>query len=137
MWWDQETKAVNRARRVLHLQGHHLDRKPEPFAAVILCTADREQVDDRTWSKWSRVLRYAAEYKDLDEPLREFIKRKGGINRCASRLARRLGRGSLRALAGASSVASRLTASGSRICTAIPFTAPLEKPGRFGSPRKP
>ena len=37
----------------------------------------------------SRVLRYAAQYKDLDEPLRDFIKRKGGINKCASRFARR------------------------------------------------
>jgi hypothetical protein len=62
-----------------------------PAAAVICCTADRDKVDDRTRSKWSRVLRYAAEYKDLDEPLRDFIKCKGGINKCASRFARRLG----------------------------------------------
>jgi hypothetical protein len=93
MWWNQESKAVNRARRALHLCGHHSDREPEPFAAVILCTADRDQVDDRTRSKWSRVLRYAAEHKDLYEPLRDFIKRKGGINRCAARFARRLRRG--------------------------------------------
>ena len=39
------------------------------------------------------VLWYAAEFKRLDEPLRDFIKRKGGINRCAARFARRLGRG--------------------------------------------
>ena len=38
----------------------------------------------------SRVLRYAAEYKDLDEPLRDFIVRRGGINKCAARFARRL-----------------------------------------------
>ena len=67
-------------------------RQPEPFAAVIYCTSDPEKVDDRTRSKWSRVLRYAAEFKDLDEPLRDFIKRKGGINKCAARFARRLGR---------------------------------------------
>jgi len=48
----------------------------------------------RMRSKWSRVLRYAAEYKDLDEPLRDFIKRRGGVNECAARFARRLGRGS-------------------------------------------
>ena len=46
-------------------------------------------------SKWSRVLRYAAEFKDLDEPLGDFIKRKGGINKCAARFARRLGRGGI------------------------------------------
>jgi hypothetical protein len=92
-WWDQERKAVNRARRALHLRGYSSVREPEPFAAVILCTAARDQVDDRTRSKWSRALRYAAEHKDLDEPLRDFIKREGGINRCAARFARRLGRG--------------------------------------------
>ena len=59
---------------------------------MIFCTADPDKVDDRTRSKWSRVLRYAAEFKDLDEPLRDFIKRKGGINKCAARFARRLGR---------------------------------------------
>jgi len=93
-WWAQEGRAVDRAHRALHLRGYSSSREPEPFAAIILCTADRDKVDDRTRSKWSRVLRYAAQYKDLDEPLREFIKRKGGINKCASRFARCLGRGS-------------------------------------------
>ncbi len=91
MWWSQEGKAVKRAYRALRLQGHKPIREPEPFAAVILCTADRDKVDYRTRSKWSRVLRYAAENKDLKEPLRDFIKRKGGINRCAARFARGLG----------------------------------------------
>ena len=65
----------------------------EPFAAVIFCTAEPEKVDFRMRSKWSRVLRYAAEYKGLAEPLRDFIERKGGINKCATRYTRRLGRG--------------------------------------------
>jgi hypothetical protein len=60
---------------------------------VILCTADRQKVDKRTRSKWSRVLRYAAEYKPYSEALDQFIKRKGGINKCAERFARCLGRG--------------------------------------------
>ena len=87
--WALEGRAVNRAHRALHLRGHSSVREPEPFAAVIYCTADRDKADERTRSKWSRVLRYAAEYKDLDEPLRDFIKRKGGINKCAARFARR------------------------------------------------
>ncbi len=90
MWWAMEGKAVKRANRALPLRGYNSEREPEPFAAVILCTADRLKVDDRTRSKWSRVLRYAAEYKGLDEPLRSFIKRKSGINKCAARFARRL-----------------------------------------------
>jgi hypothetical protein len=91
-WWTQEGKVVSRAHRALHLRGYSSVREPEPFAAVIRCTSDPDRVNDRTRSKWSRVLRYAAEYKDLDEPLRDFIKRKGGVNRCASRFARQLGR---------------------------------------------
>jgi len=91
-WWAKEGKALKRAHRALHLRGYCSVREPEPFAAIILCTADREKVDDRMRSKWSRVLRYAAEYKDLDEPLPDFIKRRGGINKCATRYARCLGR---------------------------------------------
>jgi hypothetical protein len=64
-----------------------------PFAALILCTSDPEKADYRARSKWSRVLRYVAEYKDLDEPLADFIKRRGGLNECAARFARCLGRG--------------------------------------------
>ena len=92
MWWAQERRAVNRAHRALQLRGYNSVREPEAFAALILCTADRDKVDERTRSKWSRVLRYAAEFKALDEPLRDFIKRKGGINKCTARFARRLGR---------------------------------------------
>ena len=75
-WWDEEGKAVKRAHRALHLRGYSSIREPEPFAAMILCTSDPEKADDRTRSKWSRVLRYVAEYKDLDEPLRVFIERR-------------------------------------------------------------
>jgi hypothetical protein len=94
-WWKQDRKAAEYARQavVLHSRRQPVSDIAEPFAAVIFCTADPEKVDYRSRSKWSRVLRYAAEYKGLSEPLRDFIKRKGGINRCAARYARRLGRG--------------------------------------------
>ena len=88
-WWAQEGRAVNRAHRALHQRGYSSIREPEPFASIIRSTSDPEKVDDRTRSKWSRVLRYAAEFKDLAEPLGDFIKRKGGINKCAARFARR------------------------------------------------
>ena len=64
----------------------------EPVAAIIRCTADPTKVDMRTRSKWSRALRYALAYKLPSEPLDKFMKRKGGINCCASRFCRRLGR---------------------------------------------
>jgi hypothetical protein len=91
-WWAREGMAAKRACRALHLRGYSSDREPEPFAIIIRCTSNPDQVDHRTRGKWSRVLRYAAEFKDLDEPLRDFIKRKGGINECAARYTRRLGR---------------------------------------------
>jgi hypothetical protein len=93
-WWAREGKAVEYACRALNLKERRLITEvQEPFAAVIFCTADPDKVDFRMRSKWSRVLRYAAEFKGLEEPLRDFIKRKGGINKCATRYARHLGRG--------------------------------------------
>jgi hypothetical protein len=92
MWWKAEHHAVGRTHRALWLQGADSPTPNEPFAAVILCTADRQKVDKRTRSKWSRVLRYSAEYKSHSESLAAFIRRKGGINECAERFARCLGR---------------------------------------------
>ena len=58
----EEHKAVEYAHRALWLQAiSTLVKEPEPFAAVIFCTADPEKVDYRMRSKWSRVLRYAAD----------------------------------------------------------------------------
>ena len=89
-WWEHD--QIEYAHRALHLRGHNSVREPEPFAALILCTSEPDKADGRMRSKWSRVLRYAAEYKDLDEPLRDFIKRRGGINKCATRFAGCFGR---------------------------------------------
>jgi hypothetical protein len=84
-WWLAENRAVERARKALRLRHITPFDGEEPFAAVIRCTADREKVDKRTRSKWSRALRYALAHKSASEPLAQFIKRKGGINRCAER----------------------------------------------------
>jgi hypothetical protein len=93
MWWKAEDRAISRARWALQLQRLDLPATDEPFAAIILATADRQKVDKRTRSKWSRVMRYAAEYKTNAEPLATFVQRKGGINKCAARFTRCLGRG--------------------------------------------
>ena len=55
-WWAQEGRAVDRAHRALHLRGYSSVRQPEAFATIIRCTSDPAKVDDRTRSKWSRVL---------------------------------------------------------------------------------
>jgi hypothetical protein len=85
VWWAAEGRAISRARWALQLRHFDLPTNDEPFAAVILCTADRQRVDKRTRSKWSRVLRYAAEYKPVAASLAAFVQRKGGINKCAAR----------------------------------------------------
>jgi hypothetical protein len=92
MWWKVEDRAISWARWALQLQRSDLPTTDEPFAAIIRCTADPAKVDKRTRSKWSRVMRYAAEYKTNAEPLAAFIQRKGGINKCASRFTRCVGR---------------------------------------------
>ena len=91
-WWTEEKRALERARKALRLQNISPSDHDEPFAGVIRCTADPAKVDKRTRSKWSRVLRYALDYKSHSEPLDRFVKRKGGINRCATRFARCVGR---------------------------------------------
>ena len=86
MWWAAEGRAISRARWALGLCRLDLPND-EPFAAIIRCTSDPAKVDKRTRSKWSRVLRYSAEYKSHSEPLAAFVRRKGSINKCATRFA--------------------------------------------------
>jgi hypothetical protein len=91
-WWTADGRALDRARWALRLQHAYATNGAEPFAAIIRCTSDPAKVDKRTRSKWSRALRYALKHKSHSEPLDRFIKRKGGINACASRLAKCLRR---------------------------------------------
>ena len=94
-WWMAEGREVHRARRALRLQRLEVTDREDSFAAVIRCTADPAKADKRTRSKWSRLMRYAAAYRSDSEPLDQFIKRKGGINECAARFTRCLGRGAV------------------------------------------
>ena len=96
-WWTAENRALERAHKGLRLRRICPFDDEEPFAAIIRCTADQAKVDKRTRSKWSRVLRYALEYKSASEPLDQFVKRKGGINKCAVRFVRCLKRRGLNA----------------------------------------
>jgi hypothetical protein len=99
-WWTAEGREIDRARRALRLQRLKVSEREDAFASVIRCTADPAKADRRTRSKWSRVMRYAAVYKPDSDPLDQFIKRKGGINACAARFSRCLGRSAPRRIAG-------------------------------------
>jgi hypothetical protein len=90
-WWAAENRALERAQKALRLRGIMPTDFIEPFAAIIQCTADPAKVDKRTRSKWARALRYAR-YKSPSERLDQFMKRKGGINECAAKFARHIGR---------------------------------------------
>jgi hypothetical protein len=90
--WVAEGQEVDRAGRALRSCRLEISDREDPFVAIIRCTADPAKADKRTRSKWSRVMRYAAAYKPVSEPLDEFIRRKGGINECAGRFTRRVGR---------------------------------------------
>jgi hypothetical protein len=91
-WWAAEDRALEHAHKALRLQRICPFDGEEPFAAIIRCTADPTKVDKRTRSKWSRMMRYALRYKSHSEPLDQFVKRKGGINKCACRFVRCLKR---------------------------------------------
>jgi hypothetical protein len=91
-WWTAEGQEIDRARQALRLCRLEISAREDPFASIIRCTADPAKAGNRTRSKWSRALRYAAVYKSDSERLEEFIQRKGGINACADRFSRRLGR---------------------------------------------
>jgi hypothetical protein len=84
-WWAAEKRALERAHKALRLRHINPFENEEAFAAIIRCSADQAKVDKRTRSKWSRALRYALRCNFNSEPLDQFIKRKGGINKCASR----------------------------------------------------
>jgi hypothetical protein len=91
-WWSAEKCDVDRARQALRLRGLLPWLREDVYAAMIRCSADPARADKRTRSKWGRVLRYAKMGKDEEEPLAEFIKRKGGINECNARYGRCLRR---------------------------------------------
>ena len=91
-WWAKNPSEKDQALRALKDQNSKLALPEDPFAAVIACTADPKKMGDKMRSKVSRVLRYAEEFKPPNELLRDFLQRKGGINKCAARYTRRLGR---------------------------------------------
>jgi hypothetical protein len=51
----------------------------EPFAAIICCISDPLELNAKTRSKWSRVLRFAERFKPNAQGLAQFIKSQGGI----------------------------------------------------------
>jgi hypothetical protein len=91
--WDERGQTKDRVARIVKVHGLSSAMSAEPFSVIIFCTSDRDVVDAKTRSKWSRVLRYVQRFNRKRKGFKTFIKDKGGINACASRFAARLGRG--------------------------------------------
>lgn len=85
--WQSLNCAVRNTRLALRLQRAAPRMKAEPFGIIIFCTSDPEVVDEKTRSKWSRVLRFARKAKPAGQRLTDFIKSNGGLNQCAHQFA--------------------------------------------------
>jgi hypothetical protein len=79
-------------QRACDFAGLAFDKGADPFTTVIRCTSEKS-LDHRTVSKWSRALRYAAYRNRPRRMLVAFMKAAGGINACASRYTKVLGKG--------------------------------------------
>jgi hypothetical protein len=90
-WWLSDPKVKIRAFIKLDREWTR-SADVELFARAIIIAAEPVELDKRTVSKWSRVLRLAYEFKPRDLSLKRYIKRHGGLNQCASEYACRLGR---------------------------------------------
>jgi len=93
-WWHHAGRAKEYAQQALRLQRPPIPKIRNPVAALIYCSSDREKIDFKTRSKWARLLTYAKVFKDPDESLVDFVRRRRGINRTVRRYSRLLGRNS-------------------------------------------
>jgi hypothetical protein len=90
--WSLHGQITTAVSRRLRAAGVAATEDLEFFSAVIGLTTDFEDVDIKTRSKWSRVLRYAVRFKGTGS-FKRFVQTRGGINGCAALYAKRLGRG--------------------------------------------
>jgi hypothetical protein len=93
MLYSRRNQADRLVRRVLKMERFPV-QKMDPSSAIIRCTS--EKVDRKTISRWSRALRFVANRKDPETPLKTFMIEAGGVNACADRYARHFGQGGRR-----------------------------------------
>jgi hypothetical protein len=91
-WWTKNPEEKGPELQIYKEVNPGVNLPADEYSLVIACTADPRKIDHKMRSKLSRVLRYAEEFKPPKELLRDFLQRKGGINKCAARYTRRLGR---------------------------------------------
>lgn len=91
-WWKNNPEERKIAVQAVMAENPNLKLPHDDYAAVIMCTADPKKMDNKMRSKISRALQYGAKFKPEMELLQDFLRRKGGINKCAARYSRRLRR---------------------------------------------
>lgn len=79
--WQRMRTAGKYSLRALKLHGLPPKMTADPFARMIFATSKKG--DPRQRSKWAKVMRRVAIQKEKDESFKEFVKRHGGLNRCA------------------------------------------------------
>jgi hypothetical protein len=88
-WKEQRRAEASSLQALIVTNQRDAIDADEPFAVVICCTSEACKLDIKTRSKWSRVLRYAEQFKPYTQDLAEFIKSKGDINECAHKWSNR------------------------------------------------
>ncbi len=83
--WRREGRLDRALQRAQMRQPNVRTRTDDPYTRLIVFTSDTSKTDAKTRSKWARALRWAEANKTKDETLVEFVRRSGGINKCAAR----------------------------------------------------
>lgn len=86
--WEVEVQAAQRVKRALAITGTTILERPEPFGAVLTAAIAPDRLERRKLSKYARALRFAASHKRPGRQLDQFMKKHGGLNGCASQLAK-------------------------------------------------
>jgi hypothetical protein len=81
--WRAVKRSQARARHILRMdKASPRYMVAEPFNVVIFATADHD-LDHRARSKWSRCLQFAARNEVPADKLIGFVRRHGGLSKCA------------------------------------------------------
>ena len=83
--WQSMKMADKYTLRALKAHEWPIRMKADPYARLIYCTSDIYKLDAKTRSKWARVMHYAVRYKKKNELFAEFVRKNGGLNKCAEK----------------------------------------------------
>lgn len=83
--WPKEDRVKN-AQGMLRLADKTAAAMPEPFTIVIWATSNPRVVDDKRRNRWARALQFADQNNVHPGDLETFIRKYGGLAKCARML---------------------------------------------------